>query len=104
MNDLLLFAFVNFALCIASALIVVCRLNAMHRGVLLRVRIEYSIGAGALVMGAFQPWWGEWPQWGSCALASYVLASLIASAKAWRQNDTDEPPEIATDRMPLEKL
>lgn len=98
MNDLYLFAIVNFGLCCGIAFISLCRLNAMQGKVLWRVRLEYAGYIGGTVAAGLQPWWGEWPQWGSICLASVVLLGLICSSSAWRG---DEPPESATSPAPL---
>lgn len=98
MRELYLFAFVNLAICMAVVFISICRLNAMGPHVLMRVRAEYAgYIVGALVAG-LQPWWGEWPRWGSIGIAAALLGGLLWSARAWR-NDT--PPTVATDMAPL---
>lgn len=98
MNELYLFAFVNLALCMGVVFISICRLNAMGPEVLMRVRTEY-VGyiVGALVAG-LQPWWGEWPRWGSVGIAGALLGGLLWSARAWQG---DVPPAVATDHAPL---
>lgn len=98
MTSLYLFAIANLAICAAIAFISLCRLNAMEGPVLYRVRSEYAgYIAGALGAG-FQPWWGEWPEWGSLLIAGALLVGLIASSHAWRH---DTPPETASDHAPL---
>ena len=101
MTDLYLFALANAALCAAIVLISLCRLNTMQGAVLYRVRSEYAAYVGCATASALQPWWGEWPMWGSLAMAVGLLAGLLCSAHAWRH---DTPPESATAPMPLDPL
>lgn len=89
MNSLYLFALANLVLCGGVAFIAFCRLNAMHGGLLIRVRSEYAVYLGAAVVAGFQPWWGEWPGWGSLVITGAMLLGLICSSHAWR----DGPPE-----------
>lgn len=90
MDKVYLLAMANFALCMPSMFICICRLNAMTKSVLLRVRIEYAVGAGALFCSAFRPLIGEWPGYASVGMAVYVLVMLVASSHAWRHDST--PP------------
>jgi len=102
MNELYLFAFVNAALCAAIAFISICRLNAMRGAtVLVRVQSEYAGYVGAAFASALQPWWNEWPQWGSLAIATSLLLGLLFSGHAWRK---DKPPATATAPAPLSTL
>ena len=98
MKDLYLFALVNVAVCAVIVFIALCRLNAMEKSVLWRVRLEYAGYVGGAVASGLQPWWGEWPEWGSVALALSVLCALLCTSRAWQG---DRPPESATDRAPL---
>ena len=101
MHELYLIALANVVLCGASAFICICRLNAMQRGarpVRWAVRMEYALGVGAMVASAGRPLIGEWPGYASLCVASYVLWALLASGRAWQG---DEPPDAATDSMPL---
>jgi len=93
-----LFAMANFLLCLVVAFIGVCRLNAMQGGVLLRVQSEYAAYVTSGLISAFQPWWGEWPRWGSIAIAAALLIGLLSSGHAWKR---DTPPENATGHAPL---
>ena len=93
MNALYLFALANAALCAGVVFISLCRLNSMQGSVLLRVRSEYAGYMGAAVMSAMQPFWGEWPQWGSIGMAGALLLGLLCSGHAWRG---DRAPENAT--------
>lgn len=88
MNDLYLFAVLNFALCGGIAFVSFCRLNAMHKTVLLRVRSEYAFYLAAAILSAVQPLWGEWPRWGSLLITGALGWGLLSSAHAWR----DQPP------------
>lgn len=97
MNDLYLFAFANFTICIAIAAIAFCRLNAMQGPILYRVRSEYAGYVGGALGSAFQPWYGEWPEWGSIAIALALLLGLLCSRHAWRTG----PPASATGPAPL---
>ncbi|WP_114968553.1 hypothetical protein [Rhodoferax ferrireducens] len=101
MNELYLFALANAALCACVLMISVCRLNGMHGSVLLRVRSEYAGYIGAAVLSALQPWWGEWPQWGSVGMASALLLGLLCSSHAWHG---DRAPAVATDRGDLRNM
>lgn len=94
MDKLYLLAMANFLLSMPSMFICLCRLNAMDRKMtLLRVRIEYAVGAGVLFASAFRPLIGEWPGITTIGVSFYVLVMLIASNSAWR-NDT--PPSTAS--------
>lgn len=97
MNDLYLFAMVNLLICGAIVFISICRLNAMEGDVLVRVKSEYTGYLTCAVVAALQPWWGEWPQWGSIAIAGGLLFGLACSGHAWRSGQQDKPPEIAID-------
>ncbi|UVH54656.1 hypothetical protein NWF24_17570 [Variovorax paradoxus] len=98
MTDLYLMALVNVGLCVAIVVISVCRLNTMQGSVLLRVQSEYAGYIGGAIASAAQPWWNEWPQWGSLAIAAALLLGLIFSGHAWRK---DKPPASATAPAPL---
>lgn len=101
MKDLYLFALANAALCGAIVFISVCRLNTMQGSVLLRVQSEYAGYIGGAFASALQPWWNEWPQWGSLAIAGALLLGLLFSGHAWRK---DKPPITATAPAPLGDL
>lgn len=92
MSDMYVFALANFALSMAVAFVAFCRLNAMHGSVLRRVMSEYAVYMGAALTSALQPWWGEWPRWGSIALATALLWGLLCSSYAWRRG----PPVSAS--------
>ena len=94
MDKLYLFALGNFALCTAIVVIALCRLNSMQGTVLWRVRGEYATYVGCATASSLQPMWGEWPLWGSIAMAVGLLLGLLCSSHAWRG---DRAPEIATD-------
>jgi len=98
MNELYLIALANFALCVASTVIMLCRLNGMGKDVRRIVVLEYAFGVGAMVFSAFRPLIGEWPGYASLGVAIFVLLQLIASAPAWMG---DKPPAVATDHAPL---
>lgn len=98
MKELYLFAFANAAMCGCIWFISLCRLNAMKGPVLRRVRSEYAVYVGCAIASCLQPLWGEWPRWGSLAMAAGLLVGLLCSARAW-QGDTT--PAIATDLAPL---
>lgn len=98
MNDLYLFALANAVLCGAIVFISVCRLNTMQGTVLVRVQSEYAGYIGGAFASALQPWWNEWPQWGSLAIAAALLLGLLFSGHAWRK---DKPPATATAPAPL---
>jgi hypothetical protein len=102
MTELYLFAFVNAALCAGIVFISVCRLNAMRGAtVLVRVQSEYAGYIGGAVAAGLQPWWNEWPQWGSLGIATALLLGLLFSGHAWRK---DKPPATATAPAPLSNL
>ncbi|WP_143694835.1 hypothetical protein [Variovorax sp. JS1663] len=101
MNDLYLFAMANLVICGVIVFISLCRLNAMQNGVLWRVRLEYAGYLGGAVASGLQPWWGEYPEWGSICIATSLLIGLLCSNRAWRG---DRPPRSATGPMPLETL
>lgn len=99
MTELYLIALCNLALCLASVIIMLCRLNAMGVDIRRIVVIEYAVGVGAMVLSACRPLINEWPGYASLAVAFFVLVQLIASAPAWRG---DKPPTIATRPAPLD--
>lgn len=101
MRDLYLFAMANLVLCAGIGFIALCRLNAMRKGVLWRVRIEYAVYLGAAVACGFQPMYGNWPQWGDLCMPVALLGGLLASGRAWAG---DVPPDVATDHAPLSEL
>lgn len=98
MNELYLFALVNAGLCAGIVFISICRLNTMQGTVLVRVQSEYAGYIGGAIASALQPWWNEWPQWGSLAIAAALLLGLLFSGHAWRR---DRPPVSATAPAPL---
>lgn len=95
MNSIYLFALANFAVCTLIGFIAVCRLNGMDGSVLRRVRSEYAFYFTAATVSGFQPWFGEWPGWGSLGMSTALLGGLLCSAHAWNR---DHPPEIAGGR------
>ena len=99
MNEMYLFSIVNLALCIAILVISLCRLNTMDGSVLYRVRSEYAGYVASAFASGLQPWWGEWPRWGSLSIAAAILLGLLCSSHAWRR---DVPPSTATVPAPLE--
>lgn len=99
MNEHYLIALANLAMCVASTVILLCRLNAMGRNVRRLVVIEHAVGVGAMVLSACRPLIGEWPGYASLGVAFYVLVLLLASAPAWKG---DEPPGAATAPAPLD--
>jgi len=101
MRDLYLSAMANLVLCAGIGFIALCRLNAMRKGVLWRVRIEYAVYLGAAVACGFQPMYGNWPQWGDLCMPVALLGGLLASGRAWAG---DVPPDVATDHAPLSEF
>lgn len=99
MNELYLIALANLAMCLASVVILLCRLNAMGSNVRRIIVVEYAVGVGAMVLSALRPLIGEWPGYASLGVAFFVLVQLIASAPAWKG---DTPPDVATAPAPLE--
>lgn len=97
MTEAYLFAGANLALCQAIVFVCLCRLNLMNKKVLSRVRSEYAGYIGGAFISGLQPMWGEWPQWGSVALAAALLLGLIFGGIGWRRG----PPESATEPAPL---
>jgi hypothetical protein len=94
MDKLYLYAFANLAMSFTSMFICICRLNSMNRKTtLLRVRVEYALGAGVLFASGLAPLVGEWPGVIWLGLTFYVLATLLASSHAWRH---DRPPAVAS--------
>lgn len=96
MTELYLFALANFVMCMTIVFISICRLNAMKGDVLLRVKCEYAAYIGGALTSAAQPWWGEWPAYGSLAMAGVLLLGLLCSGHAWRRGDEDKVPAVAT--------
>lgn len=100
----------NAFLCISIMGISLCRLNAMDKDVLFRVKLEYVffMATGFVSMG--RPWWGENVGWASLMLETATLISFLCSSHAWRPVRTshgviDTPPESSkTDHAPLEIL
>jgi len=102
MNDLYLLALANAAICFGIVFISICRLNAMEGDVLMRVTSEYTAYLCAALAAAFQPWWGEWPQWGSILVSGALLFGLGCSGHAWRRGKQDMAPDVAhSDHTPL---
>lgn len=101
MTELYLIALANLVMCVASVVILLCRLNAMGGNVRRIVVVEYAIGVGAMVLSALRPLLGEWPGYASLGVAVFVLVQLIASAPAWKG---DTPPDVATSPAPLDAL
>jgi len=97
-NQVYLYAFANLLICGVIWFIALCRLNAMWKTVLWRVRVEYACYVGGAVAAGFQPLWGEWPQIGSLAIAGAMLIGLFCSSRAWAG---DVPPDVATGPAPL---
>lgn len=91
-NAYLLFALANFVLCMLAIFMCLCRLNSMDGRVIYRVRSEYSVYLSCALVSALQPFYGEWPRWGSIAMAGGLVFGLFMSAKAWQHG----PPEITT--------
>jgi len=97
-NEIWLFSLANFALCAAVVVVSICRLNVMRTNVLWRVRAEYAGYIGGAVASGLQPWWSEFPKWGSISLAAALLLGLLCSGLAWKG---DKPPDSATSPAPL---
>lgn len=91
-NDVYFWAGVNAVLSLSIMFVCVCRLNAITRCVLMRVKLGYVM----LLMGAaangMAPWKFEMPGWPSAAFAAAVLVQLVADAFQWRAG----PPVSAT--------
>lgn len=102
MNAIYLAAMANLFVNAATFFISICRLNAMGGEVLMRVKSEYTAYiVGALVCG-LQPWWGEWPGWGSICISAALLIGLLCSSHAWRHGKQDMAPDMAnSDKAPL---
>jgi len=98
MNFEYLPAGLNGVLSLTIILVSVCRLNAIHKLVLFRVKVQYPM----LIMGAAangaSPWMWEMPSWPSVAFSAAVLFCLVADSYQWRAG----PPESATSPSPLE--
>lgn len=101
MRDLYLLAMANLAVCAGVGFISLCRLNAMRKGVLWRIRIEYATYLGAAVACGFQPMYGNWPHLGDLCMPVALLCGLLASNRAWAG---DIPPAVATDHAPLSEF
>ena len=99
MTEALIFAGANLVLCACIVVVCLCRLNLMNKKVLHRVRSEYAGYIGGAFVSGLQPMWGEWPQWGSIALAGALLLGLIFGGVGWRGG----PPASATEAAPLGK-
>jgi hypothetical protein len=97
-----LIALANAALCTASIVILLCRLNAMGKNVRFAVQLAHGLGVGAMAGSALRPLIHEWPGYASLLVGVYVLAELLASRAAWRSVHGDEPPPSATIPGPLE--
>lgn len=88
-----LFALANFVLCLTAVGMCLCRLNAMTFNVMYQVRGKYTVALTAALASALQPWWGEWPEWGSLAMAASLVYGLYVSTPSWRHG----PPMDACD-------
>lgn len=98
MVETYLFALANMVLCIGIICVSLCRLNLMDKRVYIRVRTEYAIYIGGAIICGLQPWWNEWPEWGSLSLSGAFLYGLIVGGIGWRHG----PPESVTGPAPLE--
>lgn len=78
-----LFALANMVLCLAAVGMCLCRLNSMTPNVFYRVRSKYAVILTAALASALQPWWGEWPEWGSLAMALSLVFSLVMGKPIW---------------------
>lgn len=94
MRDTFLLSMVNLALCSCIGFICLCRLNAVHCHVRFGVRLKYACFLGAATVSACKPLWGEWPDWGSIAVATLMLIGLLCSSHSWGD---DQAPSGATD-------
>lgn len=103
-DDLKLLALANMALNLAALGICVCRMRLLTPAVYWWVKVEYSTCATVLLISAFSPLWGEWPEWGQLGLSLYVLVSFLSSYFAWRNNGHDEAPDIVTDHAKLSAM
>lgn len=103
MTEVYLIALANAVICGICWFICICRLNSMRSRPRVRyiVRLEYALGVGAMLLSAGRPLIGEWPGYASLGVSLYVLLALIASGPAWRGDDGDEPPEVATEPASL---
>lgn len=90
-NTYQLFALANFLLCMFAVLMCLCRLNAMTSNVTYRVRSEYTVYLTCALASALQPMWGEWPRWGSIAMAGSLVFGLFVSSGGWKEG----PPPSA---------
>lgn len=79
-----LLALVNLILCFSAVSMCLCRLNTMNTTVKLAVRAKYAVITAAALCSAFQPWWGEWPEWGSLAMSASLVFALLTSKSTWR--------------------
>ena len=98
MKELYLFAFINFVACHVVIFISICRLNSMNKDVMVRVRSEYTAYIAGAMASAWQPTWGEWPQWGSLGITAALMIGLFCSSRAWHK---DVPPASASAPAPL---
>lgn len=88
-----LMALGNLVLCLTAVGMCICRLNSMTTSVLYAVRSKYAVIVAAALCSALQPWWGEWPGWGSLAMSASLVFSLVVGKPVWRSG----PPVTTRD-------
>lgn len=94
-------AFLTWVPCGVIIFISICRLNSMQKGVLWRIKLEYSlyigIGFGVILAPIIDEWPGMVIFLSMCALA----VAMLCSSRAWRG---DVAPDEATDYRDIQPV
>lgn len=93
-----LMALANLALCLTAVGMCLCRLNSMTPSVMYAIRSKYAVIVTAALCSGLQPWWGEWPGWGSLAMSASLVFALVVGKPAWRSG-----PPVTTRDLAKEK-
>ena len=88
-----LFALANLVLCLSAVGMCLCRLNSITQRVYYRIQIKYVVALTAAMTSAVQPFWGEWPGWGSLAMSTSLVFALIVGKQSWYSG----PPQTVCD-------
>lgn len=94
-----LFVLANTILSVTVMVTCICRQAASDKGVLIRVRLSYSILGACFGVVFLSPMW-EWPGWAHLAASTGVLALLLSGSHRWKRK---APPDVRSDWVDLPK-
>ena len=101
LNNYYAMAIVNLAACLVVFCTCVCRITAVDKTVLLRVRMKFILlGPSALIFG-ISPLWGDWPGYASLAFSVSSAIGLLAETYQWKHGS---PASTRLETMPAELL